>query len=237
MAVELIAEVASNHGGSMDVAHKFIERYAPHVDTIKFQMTRVRHLSPADPQYKWFTKAELSLEQFRELKQHCEELGKQFLVTVYNHEDISEVMELGCTRVKIGSGETNNLELAKVLLTEPWTPLVSCGIWRQSFHLWSRGVFLACESRYPSPRGLAATRLQRGSYYTGWSDHSEGIEECKIAISLGSQIVECHVRLPYQLRPQQLWEKSVAQIEALREYADYDPAAKFEQRWQANMAD
>lgn len=233
--VELIAEVSSNHGGDIDVAHKFITRFAEAgADTIKFQLTRHRHLQPTDPQYAWFKKAELSLDAFKDLKQHCEDLGKQFLVTVYNHEDVAEVVELGCERVKIGSGEAGNVELAKAVLgaERTLTPLVSCGIFRQSFHLWPNGVFLACESRYPTPRGLASACFLRGSYYTGWSDHCIGIEECLLAISLQAQIVECHVKMPHQKRQSQPWEKSAEDIRRIKTYASFDPQERYENRWQ-----
>jgi N-acetylneuraminate synthase len=203
---------------------------------VKFQLTRIRHLQPSDRQYAWFQKAEFSLEQFRELKQHCEDRGKQFLVTVYHADDMAEVRELGCQRVKIGSGEAGNVALAQAVgpqSSTPMVPLVSCGIFRQSFHLWPNGIFLACESRYPSPRGIAPVCFLRGSYYTGWSDHSIGIEECQSAISLGAQIIECHVKLPHQKRPSQSWEKSCHEIQALRRYADYDAESLYAERWQA----
>src|SRR3990167_5889202 len=116
MAIELIAEVSTNHGGSVALAKEFIWRFAEAgADWIKFQHTRVKHLRPDDPQYEWFKKAEFSLEQFQELKAECEKAGTKFLTTVYNHQDVPEVQQLGLEAIKIGSGEAEASRLADAL--------------------------------------------------------------------------------------------------------------------------
>src|SRR5688572_2204883 len=102
---EIIGEVASNHGGSVELAKEFIKRFAPYCDTVKFQATRVSHLRPQDPQFAWFTQAELSDDDFFSLKDECEREGVGFLLTINHQDEVDLVERLGCRRVKIGSGE------------------------------------------------------------------------------------------------------------------------------------
>jgi sialic acid synthase SpsE len=127
--------------GSVNVVHvrgfiakEFIQRFTEAGATyVKFQHTRVAHLSKTDPQYAWFQKAEFSLEEFAELKETCEQAGTKFLTTVFHAADVSEVASLGLEAVKIGSGEAHEESLAAAIgsagfkrvivgcgLTQPW---------------------------------------------------------------------------------------------------------------------
>ena len=234
MIPEVIAECASNHGGSVELAKEFIDMFAPYVDTMKFQMTRVAHLRRADPQFEWFKRAELTLDQFGELKEHCHRQGVEFLVTVYNAADVWEVVKLGCRRVKIGSGEANEQALLHALYANAVYPIISCGLKDQSKgpRGWSpRTKYLGCCSRYPAPHGIAAALCLHGGY-DGWSDHARGLEELYAAIAVGASIVETHVRHPKQARQPQVWEKTVGDMQALRAFAD-DNLTRFIGRWQA----
>ena len=104
MPVELIAETSSNHGGDLSLAKEFIHAFAEAgADWIKFQTTRVKHLRPDDPQYEWFTKAELSDQAHVELKAECEQAGVKFLTTVYHADEVPFLASLGLEAIKIGS--------------------------------------------------------------------------------------------------------------------------------------
>src|SRR5687768_3271488 len=57
---QIIAEVASNHGGDLQLAKQFIRAAAEHgADIVKFQSWQARHMSKTDAQYDWFEKSEL----------------------------------------------------------------------------------------------------------------------------------------------------------------------------------
>jgi sialic acid synthase SpsE len=232
VAVEIVAEVASNHGGSMACAKEFIHAFAPHVDTIKFQLTRVAHLRPTDPQFSWFQQAELTLDQFAELKRECNKAGVSFLLTVYNAADVWEVVELGCWRVKIGSGETSEASLREEVQERRLYPVVSYGLDQMPTACWGRHAALGCVTRYPAPEGIAAARMM-GLGYNGWSDHAVGLNELKAAIACGATMVETHVCLPGQYRPVSSWEKTVGNMQELKAFAREDPR-RFLKRWQAS---
>lgn len=251
--IELIAECATNAGNSVPLAKEFIDRFAEAgADWIKFQYTRVQHLRPDDPQFDWFKQAELSDEQFAELKAHTEAAGAKFLLTVYNHQDVPAVKALGLDTIKIGSGEAGDGALADAVCSgvefrrilvgtglcaydrSPFYRTVGPWIKNQHGEGWSvpidgRVRFLQCVTRYPHP-AIAALRDYKAPC-VGYSDHSIGLDGCMTAILQGAQIIEKHVQLPHQARPCRSFEATVEEFKALRQFADEDPT-RFLGRWQ-----
>ena len=250
MRVELIAEIASNHGGDIALAKEFIWRYAEAgADWIKFQTTRVKHLRPDDPQYAWFTQAELSDAAHVELKAECERAGVKFLTTVYNVAEVPFLASLGLEAIKVGSGEAGESGLAAALEGQFSRVLVSRGIigeqWLSSpFHRfqepeviegkrrWTRrlnATFFHCHTRYPCPPLFAQHLYMEPT--SGWSDHCVGLDGARSAIMFGASIIEKHVSLPHQARPVKPWEATVEEFKSLRAFADEDPM-RFLGRWQ-----
>ena len=231
MAIELIAEVSTNHGGSVALAKEFIWRFAEAgADWIKFQHTRVKHLRPDDPQYEWFKKAEFSLEQFQELKAECGRAGVKFLTTVYNHQDVPEVQSLGLEAIKIGSGEAGEYALVRCVKAAGFGRVfISDGL---QIPAGFDHELLRCITRYPAPHGMVSVRFGAGSWWKGWSDHCVGLESCQVAILSGAAIIEKHVQLPrYQARSVRSFEATVDEFKSLRAFANEDPT-RFLGRWQ-----
>lgn len=249
--VELIAEISSNHGGSIPLAKEFIWRFTEAgADWIKFQTTRVKHLRPDDPQYEWFQRAELSDESHHELKAECARAGVKFLTTVYHVAEVPFLASVGLEAIKIGSGEAGERSLAEAVMRHIPSVLVALGLCNNNPYEsvfvqdeWAgRVTFLGAVTRYPAPHGIA-TQVLRGHSMTwattgpwcgvtGWSDHACGIDECRAAIIDGARIIEKHVCLPEQARPVRPWEATVDEFKALRAFADEDPQ-RFIGRWQA----
>lgn len=225
--IELIAEVSTNHGGSVPLAKEFIQRFAEAGATfIKFQYTRVKHLRPDDPQFAWFAAAELQDDQFAELKAETERCGAKFLLTVYNHQDVPAVRKL-CDVVKIGSGEAKQDDLQAAIQQAGFSRVIMSGL--NGRPQW---IELRCIARYPTPL-RAAVRLARKPYdhQDGWSDHVIGVEACEEAIMAGAKIIEKHVQLPNQARPCKPFEATVSEFKHLRTFADEDPS-RYLGRWQ-----
>ena len=239
MSVEIIAEVSSNHGGDLILAKEFIHACAEHgADWVKFQTTRVKHLSPADPQYEWFKRAELSDDAHYELKAECEKVGVKFLTTVYNAAEVPFLASLGLEAIKIGSGEMMEQDLAAAVLAADFPRvIVACGIQALFANACPfdsmRTQYLFGHSRYPCPPWLAtAPGSGYGKWcYDGWTDHCVGIDACRAAIMAGATIIEKHVQLPNQARPAKPYEATMAELKELRQFADEDPQ-RFVGRWQ-----
>ncbi len=230
MRAELIAELATNHGGSMSRAIRFAEAFAnAGADTIKLQYTRYKRLSPHDPQYEWFKKAELQDADFDDLADYIEGvLHKNFLLTVYHPDDVSAVRDL-TSLVKVGSGEASSNKLAQAIHAHNFRRIiVSSGI-RPIASEYYHDDQLACISRYPHPSGLVPAAFT-ARVVDGWSDHSVGNDGAMIAVTLGARIIEKHVQMKEQAREPQPWEATVDEFKRLREWADLDPD-RFLGRW------
>lgn len=235
--VWVIAEVATNHGGDVSLAKAFIDTFAPYVDAVKFQLTRAKHLRAGDPQAAWFRKAELTLDQWADVRAHAEKKGVGFLLTVYNANDVWELTELNLAEAKVGSGEAAETALERSLIRAGLKAVVSCGLtrpfdtpyWRSE---WKGQVkFLGCVTRYPAPSGIAAATILAHPEMEGWSDHAVGLGEMQAAVAAGAGIIETHVQLPGQARPARSFEKTVDEMQIFRKFCQEDPT-RFVGRWQ-----
>lgn len=238
MKIELIAEISTNHGGDLWLASEFIQRFADAGATwIKFQHTRVAHLSPEDPQYAWLKEIELRTEDFALLKRTCEKAGVKFLTTVFHPDDVEDVLSLGVDAIKIGSGEHGHQALLNAVRATDLRILQSVHLindraaWRQVCHF--KHELLTCVTRYPASRLASLEAIKHIGYnrVVGYSDHSEGLEMAQFAMDCGARIVEKHVQLPNQARPPRAFEATVEEFTQLRKYADEDPG-RFRGRWQ-----
>jgi len=52
---------------------------------------------------------QLKLEEWRELKRYCDEIGLAFFATACFHEDVDFLVEIGCQSIKIASADVNHL--------------------------------------------------------------------------------------------------------------------------------
>ena len=239
MSVQIVAEVASNHGGKIALALEFIQRFAgAGADIIKFQLTRVKHLSPDDPQYQWFTKVELHPLAVDAIIEGCAAASVEPLFTLNNAADVPELKSRGLRSVKVGSGESLDKKLAHAICEwQPERVYISTGLQRMH-ERYSKDfgeeqlLRLACITRYPAPSGLAAVVYRSEPTFRGWSDHAVGLQECEAAIIVGARVIEKHVWLPNQARPISSWEASARDIAELRRFADDNARERFVGRWQ-----
>jgi sialic acid synthase SpsE len=224
--VELIAEVASNHGGSLDLAREFIYRFADAgADYVKFQATRVKHLRPSDPQFAWFERAELSDDLLAQLAETCTHAGVKFLCTV-NHADDVPMLRALSPLVKIGAGESKETTLRDAVRAAKFDRVF---VSNPPMHMWNfnRVWPITTVSRYPTP--AISAKVDIG--HCGWSDHCVGLDGCFHAIISGARVIEKHVCLSNQARAQSPWESTLEEFRRLRAFASEDES-RFIGRWQ-----
>ncbi|MEL6945152.1 MAG: N-acetylneuraminate synthase family protein, partial [Bacteroidota bacterium] len=127
----IIAEIAQAHDGSLGILHSYIDALAETgVDAIKFQTHiaeaessihepfRVNFSYEDKTRYDYWARMGFTLEQWKEIKQHCEEVGLEFMSSPFSQAAVDWLEELGVKRYKIGSGEvTNFLMLEKIART------------------------------------------------------------------------------------------------------------------------
>ena len=264
--VDIIAEVGSVHDGSLGNAKKLIEAAAAcGVDAVKFQthIAQAETLPDApmppyfkgEPRFDYFKRTSFSLEEWRELKQHCQANKVEFLSSPFSMEAVELLEKIGIGRYKIPSGEVSNLPLLEAVAQTDKPVLLSSGMssWAeldqavetiQKRH--QNIIIMQCTSEYPCPYeevglNVMAEMRQRYGLPVGLSDHTLTPYACYAAAALGARVLEKHFtfsRLMYgsdaahSLEPCELADmvQGVRAIEAmLKSPVDKSDVSRFDQ--------
>ena len=216
----IIAEIAQAHDGSLGTAHAYIDAVAKTgCNAIKFQTHiakaessshepfRVKFSKQDATRIEYWKRIEFTVEQWKEIKEHCDEVGLEFMSSPFSNAAIDLLEEVGVERYKVGSGEVNNFVLLEKIAQTQKPVIISSGM--SSFaelddtitFLKERNVdysILQCTTAYPTqPKeyGLNVIPELKSRYKVpvGFSDHSSSIEACIAATTLGAEILEFHV--------------------------------------------
>ncbi len=214
-SVEIIAEIGSVHDGSFGNAMKAIEAAALcGASVVKFQT----HIAEAEtlpdapmppyfkgePRLEYFRRTAFTLEQWRELAQHCNQQGVKFLSSPFAIEAVDLLEDVGASVYKIPSGEVSNLPLLEKVRDTGKPVYLSSGMssWSEvdlAVEVLKNNdlVVMQCTSAYPCPPekvGLNVMQDMANRYGkpVGYSDHTLGITACISAVTLGAVAVEKH---------------------------------------------
>ncbi|PTX61497.1 N-acetylneuraminate synthase [Kordia periserrulae] len=216
----IIAEIAQAHDGSLGMAHAYIDAVAKTgADAIKFQTHiavaessihepfRVKFSKQDATRYEYWQRMEFSLEQWKGLKAHCNDVGLDFLSSPFSNAAVDLLEEVGVKCYKVGSGEVNNFLLLEKIAKTGKPIIISSGM--SSFAELDATVtflkekncefsILQCTTSYPTqPKQFGLNVIQelkeRYQVKVGFSDHSAGIEAGIAAVTLGAEILEFHV--------------------------------------------
>ncbi len=222
----LIAEIGQAHDGSLGILHSYIDALAPTgVDAVKFQMHiaeaessihepfRVKFSLEDQTRFDYWTRMGFTLEQWKGIKQHCDEAGLDFICSPFSNLAVDWLEEIGVAQYKIGSGEVNNLLILEKIAQTGKPVILSSGM--SSFaeldlavgFLKERKVefsLLQCTTAYPTQAeqyGLNVIQELKNRYGVpvGFSDHSAKTATCIAAAALGASILEFHVVFDRQL--------------------------------------
>jgi N-acetylneuraminate synthase/N,N'-diacetyllegionaminate synthase len=200
--VEIIAEIGQNHNGDMGLAKELIASAKEcGADVAKFQVYDAVNLFPKEGN-EWFDyncKTELSRDQVSELNAECQKMGIEFMASVFDVERIQWLEEIGVKRHKVASRSINEKEMIDALCATGKPLLVSLGMWdKEEFpQIQSNGElhFLYCVSKYPTEMDDLAFSNIDFNKYSGFSDHTVGVNAALVALSRGAQILEKHYTL------------------------------------------
>ena len=216
---EVIVEIAQAHDGSLGILHSYIDAISETgADTVKFQM----HIADAESsvhepfrinfsyedktRFDYWKRMGFSFDQWVGIKQHCDEVGINFLCSPFSIEAFNWLEKLGIERYKIASGEVNNnLLLDKIALTKK-PVLLSSGMSSYSeidslvelFRTTGNDISIfQCTTAYPTPPeqvglNVISEMIDRYDFPIGLSDHSGDIYASLAAVSLGARLVEVH---------------------------------------------
>ena len=119
----IIAEIG-NLFKNFDEAKKLIDSaLSVGVNAIKFQTHiadaessihepfRVKFSKQDTTRYEYWHRMEFTLDQWRGLKTHCDEVGLEFISSPFSNAAVDLLEKVGVKRYKVGSGEVNNFVL------------------------------------------------------------------------------------------------------------------------------
>lgn len=225
MSVYIIAEAGVNHNGSVEIAKKLVEQAKQAgVDCVKFQTFSSESLVTSNAlqadyqkkntddttQLEMLKKLELTHDEFRQLKDFCDELGIDFISTPFDFESIEFLDKLGMKFWKVPSGEITNLPYLEKISHTGKPVILSTGMCnlqevKDAIKILEDGgcediSVLHCTTEYPAPfsecnLNVIETLDTELKKKIGYSDHTRGILTPVIAVAKGAQIIEKHFTL------------------------------------------
>jgi N,N'-diacetyllegionaminate synthase len=219
MKTFIIAEVAQAHDGSLGILHSYVDALAATgVDAIKFQIHiadaessihepfRVKFSLVDNTRFDYWKRMEFSLDQWREVKKHCEDRGVEFLASPFSIEAVEWLEQLNVKRYKIASGEITNFLLLEKISRTGKPVIVSSGMsdiaeLEQAVSFFKgkniNVSVLQCTTMYPTPPeklGLNVISILKGRLdcVVGFSDHSGNPAASLAAFVSGAEILEFH---------------------------------------------
>ena len=229
----IIAEAGVNHNGDINLAKQLVDvAYKSGADAVKFQTWKSgeiigefsfkvdyleKHTSEKESFYDLLERLRLSYDEFRELKNYCDEVGIEFLSTPDGFESLDFLVdELNIPIIKVGSTELNHLSFLEAVGKKNRPVILSTGLGtlaevHSAVDALRRGggdelaiTILQCTSEYPAPSDemniyVIKTFITIFNLPVGLSDHSTGIEASIAAVSLGSSVVEKHFTLDKEM--------------------------------------
>jgi N-acetylneuraminate synthase/N,N'-diacetyllegionaminate synthase len=218
----VVAEAGVNFRDDIELGKAFVEEAAAAgADAVKFQThlpgaemveSEMRALDMGEL-YDRMGVYELSMDEHRELKAHCEDHGVTFLSTPFSPPAVERLEDLGVDAYKVGSGELTNHHLLETIAATGKPMIVSTGMHdiatvREAADLLetaaSEFMFLYCVSEYPTEPsdfnlGLIERMASEFGVPVGFSDHSTGVEAAAVAMARGAALVEKHLTIDRRL--------------------------------------
>lgn len=235
----IIAEAAINHEGDINIAKKMV--YLAHAlgaDCIKFQIHILENeMLKETPRsdnfdeslYDALKRTNFSLDEHKQLKKLCEQIGIQYLCTPFSRDGADLLEQIGVDAYKTGSGELTNLPLIEHIARKGKPIIISTGMCTVDEvsetvelvkSIGTPFMLTHCISGYPTPYNRANIKMVQRYHElfnvpVGISDHSQGIYTVLGAVALGACLVEKHFTLnklqkgpdhPVSIEPQDLLE-------------------------------
>ena len=229
--VYIIAEAGVNHNGNLSIAKKLIKKAASiGANAIKFQtFIASEEISKFAPkanyqkkstnlsQLQMATKLELNEKQHKQLLKYSKEMKIDFISSPFDLKSIDLLKKLKLPKIKIPSGEINNLPFLRKLGSLNKEIILSTGMSNikeikfaidtlvKSGTKKNKISILHCNTEYPTPiedinLNAMLTIQHEFKLEIGYSDHSILIETPIIAAALGATIIEKHFTLDKNMK-------------------------------------
>ncbi len=221
----IIAEIGVNHNGDIELAKQQIKLAKESgADVVKFQTYITEELvtksavkadyqkvyeKNLNDQFSMLKKFELSYEDFEDLSQFSKRIGIEFLSTAFDLKSLSFLKSLGMKRIKVPSGEVDNLPFLSQLPSFKLPIILSTGMSniyevQEAISILVKGgvspqdiTVLHCTSEYPAPLDTINLKVIGSlkevlNLEIGYSDHSQGLLVPTVAYTMGIRVIEKH---------------------------------------------
>lgn len=226
MSTYIIAEAGVNHNGDVHIAKQLcLAAKNAGADAVKFQTWitdniitksvkqadyQTENTGKDESQYDMLKKLELTFDEFREIKEYCEEIGIEFASTADDEESLDFLVDLDIPFIKVGSGDVGNISYLRYIGSKKRPVILSTGMStladvEVSLKALRDGgatdiKLLHCTTNYPCPFdsvNLKAMDTLHNAFglEVGYSDHTVGIEVPVSAVARGAIIIEKHFTL------------------------------------------
>jgi len=200
----VICELGHNANGNMRLNKLMIEEAKNcGADIAKFQVYNADTFKkPWQARYFELKFTELNFDEVKELKEHCDKVGIEFMASSFDLERLGWLEKLGVKRHKLASRSIYNTELIKAMEKTKKPIIASLGWWNDIVPPKIKNAqLLYCVSEYPA-RILASEfppEFGEDSAYQGFSDHTLGMYWAREAVKRGATIIEKHFTLSRDL--------------------------------------
>lgn len=222
----IIAEAGVNHNGDLNTALKLCDAAKEAgADVVKFQTWKTEAIitktvaqaeyqqentGVQESQFDMLKRLELSYDDFRKIKEHCDSIGIQFASTADEAESLDFLISIGIPFIKIGSGEIGNVSYLRYMGSKKMPVILSTGMSSLadidiSIQALREGgatdiTLLHCTTSYPcvfENVNLNAMNTIRHAFKlpVGYSDHTLGSTVAIAAVAMGARVVEKHFTL------------------------------------------
>ncbi len=223
--VTIVAEAGTAHGGSRDTAFALCKAARDAgADVVKFQHVIADEIvhpatgevalpSGSVPLHSRFRSLEKDVSFFEAIAEYCDEIGIEFLCSVFGAKSLLDIASLGVRRLKVASPELNHIPLLKnikriFLHDQSRSIIISSGVSRlgdieSALGVLGRGAItlLHCVTVYPAPESaynlavISPLSLLLG-VPVGVSDHSlHPTAVPAVAAAEGAIMIEKHLTL------------------------------------------
>ena len=211
--IEVIAEIGICHNGDMHLARLLIRKAKEcGCGTVKFQVYSVDSLFPdkeiiaqGKNWYEEVKKTELTKSQVIDLADYCAKMQIEFFASAFDTERLGWLEEIGVVRHKVATKlNKDKIYINAVLATGKEVLISTDGGPRYHPQSTDSPYYTSCNNRirwlycipkYPTPLEKLHLQAVPFNYYSGFSDHTQGIEAAMVAISRGAKIIERHFTL------------------------------------------
>ncbi len=222
----IIAEAGVNHNGRLDLALELCDK-AKEVgaDVVKFQTWQTekiitRNVAQAEyqtentgveeSQFDMLKRLELTYDDFRKVKQHCDEIGIVFSSTADEETSLDFLIEIGIPFIKVSSGDIGNVSYLRYMGSKGLPIIISTGMStledvELSLNALKEGgakdiTVLHCTTNYPCPLEdvnlrCMQTLKDKFDLPVGYSDHTIGNDVALAAVAMGACVIEKHFTL------------------------------------------